>query len=84
MLQINDVQIKQKTYMLHGNVLSVIVIEKLDTETKRFLTEVTCTGKLVSIKYKDEDNDISSDSVKLTYLGSNKVYIEIKGESDDQ
>lgn len=84
MLQINDVQIKQKTYMLHGNVLSVIVFEKLDTETKRFLTEVTCTGKLVSIKYKDEDNDISSDSVKLTYLGSNKVYIEIKGESDDQ
>ena len=84
MFQINDVQIKQKTYMMHGNVLSVIVIEKRDTETKRFLTEVTYTGKLVSIKYKDADNDIASDSVKLTYLGSNKVYIEIKGESDDQ
>lgn len=84
MFQINDVQIKQKTYMMHGNVLSVIVIEKLDTETKRFLTEVTFTGKLVSLKYKDADNDISSDSAKVTYLGSNKVYVEFKGESDDQ
>lgn len=84
MLQINDVQIQQKTYMMHGNVLSVIVIEKLDTETKRFLTEVTYTGKLVSLKYKDADNDISSDSAKVTYLGSNKVYVEFKGESNDQ
>lgn len=84
MLQINDVQIHQKTYMMHGMSLSVIVIEKLDTDTKRFLTEVTFTGKLVSLKYKDADNDISSDSVKVTYLGSNKVYVEFKGESDDQ
>lgn len=84
MLEINGVPIHNKTYMMHGNVLTVIVIEKLDTELKRFLTETTFTGKLVSMKYKDEDNDISSDSAKITYLGSNKVYVEFKGENDDQ
>lgn len=84
MFVINDVQIHQKAYMMHGNSLSVIVLEKLDPITKQFLTETTYFGKLVSIKYKDEDNDISSDSAKITYLGSNKVYIEFKGESDDQ
>lgn len=82
MLEINDVQIHQKTYIMHGNSLSVIVIEKLDTEIKNLLTKVTYNDKLVSLKYKDEDNDISSDSAKVTYLGSNKVYVEFKGEQE--